>query len=525
MAIPASKAKTVMLSSIGSPPPTPPDDTRGKADTIGSVQAAIEARAVTYRTRAGEVTVRDVSLTVGQGELVAIIGGTGSGKATLLDSMSGLCPPTSGAIFRHVPGDARQAGGPRSGQIGYVPRGDTVHPVLPLARALRYTVALRGLHASPEAVEHALGMVGLTAEATVPCGTLDPGDRKRAAIAAELLAGRRQLFLDEPTAGLDPAQATETVRLLRRLSRGGMTVLLTTSSPLDAARCDKVAVLATGGHLAFFGTPAAARGYFGADSLEEIYERLAGLGDPAAAWSRRFFHFSRTRAGFTQVPTTPRAPGPAVLVPDAAGPHSAGRPGLVFPGDPAADDTDVEESADAPPFAVPVAAAGDPGANGQGGRTLQPLRQLSVLIRRNAEVLARARRTQVILAVAPVVVVIAFCALLGAGALDGPAAVTLAWAVLGGLAVGLAYELPDSGTESGVLRGETFSGLSRAVFALSKAAVLLPVLAAADALILAVPGIAGRLQSGFAAAYLAVLIASAVGLAAALAVPLVSARR
>jgi hypothetical protein len=125
----------------------------------------------------------------------------------------------------------------------------------------------------------------------------------------------------------------------------------------------------------------------------------------------------------------------------------------------------------------------------------------------------------------PVVVLIAFCALLGAGALDGPAAVTLAWAVLGGLAAGLAYQLPDSRTESGVLRGETFSGLSRAVFALAKAAVLLPVLAVADALILAVPAIAGRLQSGFAVAYLAVLIASAVGLAAALTVPLVSARR
>ena len=92
-----------------------------------------------------------------------------------------------------------------------------------------------------------------------------------------------------------------------------------------------------------------------------------------------------------------------------------------------------------------MAAAGDPGAQ----RARRPARsgrcrQLSVLIRRNAEVLARARRTQAILAIAPVVVLIAFCALLGAGALDGPAAVTLAWAVLGGLAAGLAYELPDS---------------------------------------------------------------------------------
>jgi ABC transport system ATP-binding/permease protein len=494
---------------------------------MGSVQAAIEARALTYRTRAGEVTVRNVSLTVGQSELVAIIGGSGSGKATLLNSMSGLCPPTSGTILRHVPGDEGQAAGLPSGQIGYVPRGDTIHPVLPLARALRYTVALREVRASPEAVEYALGMVGLSAKSAVSFGALDPGERKRAAIAAELLAGRGQLFLDEPTAGLDPAQATETLRLLRRLSRGGLTVLLTTSSPLDAARCDKVAVLATGGHLAFFGTPAAARGYFGADSLDEIYERLAGLGDPAAAWSRRFFHFSRTRAGFTQVPTTPRAPGPAVLVPDAAGPHSAGRPGLAFPAGPDAGDADIEDGEGTPAFAFPAAAARDPGPHAPAGRAgvLRPVRQLSVLIRRNAEVLARARRTQVILAIVPVAVLLAFCVLLGAGALDGPAAVTLAWAVLGGLAAGLAYELPDGGTESGVLRGETFSGLSRAMFVLSKAAVLLPVLAIADALILAVPAIAGRLQAGFAAAYLAVLIASAVGLAAALAVPVLSARR
>jgi hypothetical protein len=107
--------------------------------------------------------------------------------------------------------------------------------------------------------------------------------------------------------------------------------------------------------------------------------------------------------------------------------------------------------------------------------------------------------------------------------------VTLAWAVLGGLAAGLAYELPESRADSGVLRGESFTGLgighSAVQFALAKAAVLLPVLAIADALILAVPAVAGRLQDGFGLTYLAVLIASAVGLAAALAVPVLAARR
>jgi ABC-type multidrug transport system ATPase subunit len=495
------------------------------------VQAAIEARAVGYRTRAGEVTVRDISLTVGQGELVAIIGSSGSGKTTLLGAMSGLRPPTSGAVLRNVQGDLRPVGLP-SRQIGYIPSGDTIHPVLPLARALGYTAALRGARSTSEAVQHALGMVGLAAAAAVPVGTLDAGERKRAAIAAELLSGPAQLFLDEPTAGLDPAQATEVLRLLCRLSRSGMTVLLTTSSPLDAARCDKVAVLAAGGHLAFFGTPAAARGYFGADSLEEIYERLSGLGDPAAAWSRRFFHFSRTRAGFTLVPTTPRAPGPAVLLPDGAGPHSAGRPGLAFVGGPAAgdltdaDETDAEE--DEEPLFAPggaVTSSPDGRALGTGPEPLRPVRQLPVLIRRNAEVIARAKRMQAILASVPVAILLAFCVLLGAGALDGPAAVTLAWAVLGGLATGLAYQLPAGRTESGVLRSEVFSGLSPAAFAAAKAAVLLPVLAVADALILAVPAIADRLQGGFGPAYLATAISSVIGLAAALALPVISARR
>jgi ABC-type multidrug transport system ATPase subunit len=490
------------------------------------VQAAIEARAVSYRTRAGQVTVRDISLAVGQGELVAIIGGSGSGKSTLLSAMSGLRAPTSGTVLRHVQGDGRPAGSAPARLIGYIPSGSTVHPVLPLARSLRYTAELRGANCSDEVATRALGLVGLAAAAAVPVGDLDPGERKRAAIAAELLAGPAQLFLDEPTAGLDPAQATEVVRLLRQLARAGLTVLLTTSSPLDAARCDKVAVLAAGGHLAFFGTPAAARGYFGADSLEEIYERLAGLGDPAAAWSRRFFQFSRTRAGSTVIPTTPRAPGPAVLVPDAAGPHSAGRPGLAFPGAPVAED-EPDAADDEPSFATSVLAVSCPDGHParDEGSPLRPVRQLPVLIRRNAEVIARTRRTQVILGCVPVAILLAFCVLLGTGALDGPAAVTLAWAVLGGLAAGLAYELPARGTDSGVLRGEIFSGLSTAAFAAAKAAVLLPVLAVADAVILAVPAAAGRLPGGFGPAYLAAAVSSAIGLAAALAVAAVAARR
>jgi ABC-type multidrug transport system ATPase subunit len=517
--------------SIRRPPTAPLGDTRVKADTIGIVQAAIEARAVSHRTRAGEVAVRDVSLTVGHGDLVAIIGGRGSGKTTLLNAMSGLRPPTSGTIVRA----ARPA--------SYVPDGDTLPAALPLARALGYTARLRPSRAVadpetpagrapgdgapadgyPAAVAEALDQAGLTALALMPAGVLTRGDRKRAAIAAELLSRPAQLFLEEPTAALDPAQGAEVLRLLRRLADGGITVVLTTSSPLDAARCDKVVVLAAGGHLAFYGTPAAALGYFGADSLQEIFERLAGLGDPAAAWSRRFFHFSRTRGDFTVAPATAPPPGPAALLPDAAGPHSAGRvsvdlaaAAVAVDEDPAADAADAADTADAaPPEPLP---SPEPGP-------ASPVRQWAVLAGRDAEVLVRNRYLQARLAGAPAAVLLAFCVLLGAGALDGAAAVTLAWAVLGGLVTGLAVQLPDRAAETGILRRERFSGLRTSAFAAAKATVLLPALALTAVAILAVPAIAGRLPGGFGPAYLAVLVSSAVGLAIALAVTAVAAYR
>ena len=452
--------------------------------------------------------------------------------------MSGLRPPTSGTIVRPV---GRPA--------GYVPDGDSLPGVLPLARALRYTAELRPVRAVastgalagrapgdstpgdrtpgdrrpedgyPPAVAEALDLAGLTALELTPVGALTPDERKRAVIAAELLSRPAQLFLEEPTAALDPAQGAEVLRLLRRVADGGITVVLTTSSPLDAARCDKVVVLAAGGHLAFYGPPAAALGYFGADSLEEIFERLAGLGDPAAAWSRRFFHFSRTRAGFTIPAAAPPPAGPAVLLPDAAGPHSAGRVSADRPGvDSAVDCTVAEEE-------PPASAAQPDPAWLPDERPAAPVRQWAVLTRRSAEVLARDRRMQVVLAGAPVAILLAFCVLLGCGALDGRGAVTLAWAVLGGVAAGLAYQLPARAAEAGILRRERFAGLSTGALVLAKVTVLLPLLALADALILAIPAIDDRLTAGFGLAYLAVLLSSLAGLAVALAVPVLAARR
>lgn len=97
-------------------------------------------------------------------------------------------------------------------------------------------------------------------------------------------------LLDEPTSGLDPARGAELMRALRALTQAGTTVVLTTHTPADADRCGKVAVLAPGGRLAFFGTPAAARAHFGTATLDEVYVLLdaAGgfpVGVPLSGWA------------------------------------------------------------------------------------------------------------------------------------------------------------------------------------------------------------------------------------------------
>jgi hypothetical protein len=204
-------------------------------------------------------------------------------------------------------------------------------------------------------------------------------------------------------------------------------------------------------------------------------------------------------------------------VPDAAGPHSAGR--VSADRDAALVLADDEQAASAA-LSDPGLSDSGPGADAQ---RAGPVRQWAVLTRRNAEVLGRDRRMQAVLAGTPVAILLGFCVLLGCGSLDGRGAVTLAWAVLGGLVVGLAYQLPARAAEAGILRRERFAGLSTGAFVLAKVTVLLPPLALACVLILAVPAIDDHLTAGFGIAYLAVLLSSLAGLAIALALPVLKA--
>jgi ABC-type multidrug transport system ATPase subunit len=427
-------------------------------------QPLIDLRDVSQRVRTGELILHGISLSIGRGELVAIIGGSGTGKTTLLDTMCGLRPPAAGQVHR----DGEQ------GQHGYVPQDDIIHLTLPLRRTLRYTAGLRlpaGTTSgqAEQTVTDVLKALELADRADLSVGQLSGGQRKRASIAAELLTRPGVFFLDEPTSGLDPARGAELMRTLRQLASEGTTVVLTTHNPLDAERCDKVAVLAEHGYLAFFGSPEQACAYFGTGSISEIYERLAGP-DPADAWGRRFTQFTQA-----QDQAQPSAPPPSA------------------------------EAASTAPGPL---------------RGIGSVRQWLLLTRRNAEILARSRLTLAILLGSPVLVLAMFVVLFkphafGPGVPSPEATVMiLFWVAFGGFFFGLTYGLLQICTEFAVLRRERFVGLRAGPYVLAKVAVLLPLLAAVDVAFLVVLRALGRLPGAgdYGAVFGILLLSSAAAL-------------
>ncbi len=251
----------------------------------------VEAIGLRKVVRGGKNLLQDIDLTVLPGELVAIVGGSGAGKSTLMDALSGVRPATDGEV-RYNGQDLGSHRHLYRTTLGYVPQDDIIHTDLPLQVTLGYSAQLRlPRDTSPEeraaAVNRAVEDLGLTAHADTRVRELSGGQRKRASIGVELLTQPRIFFLDEPTSGLDPATDLQMMRLLRELADNGSTVLLTTHATKNVVLCDKIAFLARGGHLAFYGTPARALEYFGVAEFDEIYVKLEDELTPEE-WGQRF---------------------------------------------------------------------------------------------------------------------------------------------------------------------------------------------------------------------------------------------
>src|SRR3989475_7095641 len=172
--------------------------------------------------------LEDVSLTVGAGEIVALLGANGSGKSTTLRTISGLVRPSRGRIVydgRDITTwkpDAIVAAG-----VGHVPEGREIFPEFTVLENL-----LIGGHTAPaRAVATRLDRAieifpALRERQRQPAGTLSGGEQQMLAIARALMANPRLLLLDEPSLGLAPRLAREIFRMIERINAAGVTVLL-----------------------------------------------------------------------------------------------------------------------------------------------------------------------------------------------------------------------------------------------------------------------------------------------------------
>ncbi len=209
----------------------------------------IQLEHVTKIYRMGDVTVSallDVSLTIDEGEFVAIMGASGSGKSTLMNIIGCLDGPTSGRYFlgRHAVSDFDRdtLADVRNRKLGFVFQNFNL---LPRASALEQVV-LPMLYAGVPAAERnrraaaALTRVGLGSRLEHRPNQLSGGQQQRVALARAIVMNPRVILADEPTGNLDSRTSMEVMALFQELSGAGITIVLVTHEPdiaEHAARC------------------------------------------------------------------------------------------------------------------------------------------------------------------------------------------------------------------------------------------------------------------------------------------------
>jgi ABC-2 type transport system ATP-binding protein len=237
---------------------------------------AIEIRGLSHCYN-GDPVLRDIDLTIEHGEVFGFLGHNGAGKTTTVNILTTLIEPTSGtaSVNGHDVVTERSL---VTANIGYLPSEVRMYPHMTAIENLLFFAELSGVSDPRRAVAETLEYLECTDLADRRLGSFSTGMRQQIGIAQAIVHRPAVLFLDEPTAGLDPAGIRRLRQTILRLNRElGMTVFMNTHQLSEVARvCTSIGVLNRGELIYKDSMEETTRRFPNEASLEDIYVRMEG---------------------------------------------------------------------------------------------------------------------------------------------------------------------------------------------------------------------------------------------------------
>lgn len=220
------------------------------------------------------VAVESLDLEIQRGEVFGLLGPNGSGKTTTIRMLCGLLMPSAGEATV-VGYDVRTQAEQLRGRIGYMSQRFGLYDDLTVRENLSFYAGVYGLRGADRAtrISELMERLDLEARSRQLAGNLSGGFKQRLALACAIAHRPWLLFLDEPTAGVDPAARRRFWDTIHDLARDGTTVLVTTHYMDEASRCERLGFLSRG-HLIGLGTPDEIVAHFRQPSIEDVFIEL-----------------------------------------------------------------------------------------------------------------------------------------------------------------------------------------------------------------------------------------------------------
>jgi ABC-2 type transport system ATP-binding protein len=229
------------------------------------------------------VAVNAIDLTISRGEVFGLLGSNGSGKTTTIRMLCGLMTPTAGEAKVIGLDIARDSEAIRE-RIGYMCQKFGLYDDLSVRENLHFYASIYGLRRGELAqrMDELLVNLRLTKRVDQLVGTLSGGWKQRVALACATAHHPELVFLDEPTAGVDPAARRLFWEIIYELARAGTTIVVTTHYMDEAARCMKLGFMSKGNLIAH-GTQDEILQHFQQPSVEDVFVELQRRDEGVAA--------------------------------------------------------------------------------------------------------------------------------------------------------------------------------------------------------------------------------------------------